>query len=82
MSAPKIILEELRDSVSLEDWLKVIAETCIEHMKYIELMEDEHPEGLTVDDYGLLELERAYLTLYALHTKGAIPSNDPETKPH
>ena len=60
----------------LDIWLRTIAETCILHMKFIEAMEVSKPESLTTEDYGVLELERGFLTLYSLHTTGELPPTD------
>ena len=76
----KDIMDDVRDSIALDDWYRILAETCIEHMKYVAHMEEHDPTALTVDDYGLLELERGYLALYAERTKGGLPTDD--TTPH
>lgn len=59
-----------------EQWLESVVQTCLAHMHY---MEDADPKDITFEDEGLLELERAIVTLYALHKKGALPSNDNHT---
>ena len=64
------------DEEGAEEWLHSLAHTCIAHMKFVEEQEKADPTGLSVDDYGLLELERGFLTLYALHKKGELPNND------
>jgi len=75
------MIEDIEDVVGImaalepetEQWLEAIAQTCLAHMHY---MEDNPVQDLDYDDYGLLELERGFLTLYALHKKGALPSNE------
>ena len=59
-----------------EQWLEAIAQTCLAHMHFVE---DAGAEDLDYDDYGLLEIERGFLTLYALHKKGALPTNEETT---
>lgn len=54
----------------MDEWLEDVAKTCLAHMHYTE---DADPEALNVDDFGLLEIERAFLTLYALYKKGELP---------
>lgn len=66
-------LESAEFDEELNDWLAVIAKTCIAHMKFIEDNEKSNPEALTEEDYGILELERGFLVLYALQTKGGLP---------
>ena len=66
-------LHDAEFSEELNDWLRVIAETCVAHMKFVEDKGEEDPEALTEEDYGLLELERGFLVLYALQTKGGLP---------
>lgn len=68
------VLVQLDDDT--EEFLEAVAKQALEHMKYMELEQVTNPEALTVDDFGLLKIEQAYLILYALHTKGAIPTND------
>lgn len=74
---------DLRDAEfdeELNTWLRTMAETCVAHMKYVEEVEEDEPESLTDDDYGLLALERGFLVLYALHTKGSLPVETGEYK--
>jgi len=60
----------------IDAWLRTIAETCVLHMKYIEEHQKTNPEALTTEDYGVLELERGFLTLYSFHTRGGLPTNE------
>lgn len=70
------LLKESADVLGLDEWLKELASTCVEHMRYLDEMEDEDPAGLSVEDYSMLELERGFLTLYAHYTKGGLPDSD------
>ncbi len=68
-------LQDAEFDEELHKWLGVIADTCVAHMKYIEDLEDTDPSSLNEGDYGILELERGFLVLYALQTKGGLPIN-------
>ena len=53
-----------------EEWLKQVAETCIAHMKHVEAQAEA---DVDLDDQGLYQLDKAFLTLYSLYVKGDIP---------
>ena len=79
------ISDDLRDAeydMELNEWLAVIANTCVAHMKFIEDSEAENSKALTDEDYGILELERGFLVLYALQTKGGLPISSEKQEKH
>lgn len=61
---PEYLSEDVKDNIS------DAAQTCIAHMRY---METAAPEELNVDDFGLRELETAFLVLLAIVTTGDVP---------
>ena len=50
-------------------WLKTVAETCLEHKKYLE---KKPKEKWDPDDHGLSELDVAILYMYGLLLKHGI----------
>lgn len=62
------MVEELSEEMQV--WLETIAETCLAHMKHVESLEEGQ---VSVDDEGLVNLETAFLTVYALLKKGGLP---------
>ena len=75
-------LQDAEFDEELNEWLGVIAQSCVAHMQYVEECEAANPKGLDDDDYGMLELERGFLVLYALQTKGGIPISTKTQEKH